>query len=139
MPFWKPAHESVEWLSGVAFFDGFTHDDLQQVVALGTEVLAEPGAILMDQGDTGVDCFVIVEGSAAVRVSGEFVATVSAGTMVGEMALVDHRPRNATVVAQSPMKLLRFDAQQFRQLLDQMPKASERVMTLLHDRLLAND
>ena len=30
-------------------------------------------------------------------------------------------------------------AEQFRQLLDEMPKASERVMTLLHDRLLAND
>ena len=55
--------------------------------------------------------------------------------MVGETALVDHRPRNASVIGDTELKLLRFNAKQFRQLLDEMPKASERVMTLLHDRM----
>ena len=52
------------------------------------------------------------------------------------MALVDHRPRTATVIATTDLRLLRFHAKQFRQLLDEIPKASERVMMLLHDRLL---
>jgi CRP-like cAMP-binding protein len=55
--------------------------------------------------------------------------------MVGEMALVDHRPRTASVFAETDMRLLRFDARHFRQLLDEMPKASERVMRMLHERL----
>ena len=55
--------------------------------------------------------------------------------MVGEMALVDHRPRRASVIADTDMRLLRFDARHFRQLLDEMPKASERVMRLLTERL----
>ena len=67
--------------------------------------------------------------------SDQFIAAVGDGTMIGEMSLVDHRPRNATVVADTDCKLLRFQAKQFRQLLDEMPKASERVMTLLHDRM----
>ena len=87
------------------------------------------------QGDAGADCFVIVEGTAGVFINGEFVTSLSSGTMVGEMALVDHRPRTATVMAETEMKMLRFHARQFRRLLDEMPKASERVMTLLHDRL----
>ena len=51
------------------------------------------------------------------------------------MALVDHRPRSATVVADTPMRLLAFDAAAFRSLLGEMPKAEERVLTLLADRL----
>lgn len=135
MPFWKRDSESVDWLANVAFFEGFDHDHLRRVAALSSEVEYPAGAVIIDQGDAGTDCFVIVDGSASVSMGGEFVAAVSEGTMIGEMALVDHRPRNATVTADTDCKLLRFQAKQFRQLLDEMPKASERVMTLLHDRM----
>ncbi len=54
------------------------------------------------------------------------------------MALIDHRPRTASVVAISDMRLLRFNSRQFRQLLTEMPKAEERVMTMLTERLRAD-
>jgi CRP-like cAMP-binding protein len=130
----KPA-ESVEWLSGVAFFEGFTDEELHRVVDLSEQVDAAAGTVLVDQGDTGTDCFVIVEGTASVYVRGEHVASSGPGSMVGEMALIDHRPRTATVVADGDMKLLRFKTRAFRTLLDEMPKASERVMTMLRARM----
>lgn len=139
MGFWKKPSESTDWLANVAFFDGFSREHLDRVAALSTEVEAREGALLIDQGDPGVDCFVIVDGAASVYMAGEFITSVSGGTMIGEMALVDHRPRNASVIADTDMKLLRFDARHFRQLLDEMPKASERVMTLLHDRMKRAD
>jgi CRP-like cAMP-binding protein len=135
VPFWKRDSESVDWLANVAFFEGFDHEHLRRVAALSSEVESPAGSVIIDQGDAGVDCFVIVEGSASVYMSDQFIAAVGDGTMIGEMSLVDHRPRNATVVADTDCKLLRFQAKQFRQLLDEMPKASERVMTLLHDRM----
>lgn len=135
MPFWKKESESADWLANVAFFEGFSADELARVAAFGDEVDARAGAVLVDQGDAGTDCYVVVSGRASVFKSGEFIAELGPGTMVGEMALVDHRPRTATVVADTDMQLLRFHAPQFRQLLDEMPKASERVMTLLHQRL----
>jgi CRP-like cAMP-binding protein len=138
MPFWKKQGESVDWLDTVGFFEGFSHDELVRVHDLSTEVEAEQGALLCDQGDTGLDCFVIVDGSASVYVGGDHVATLPAGSMVGEMALVDHRPRTASVVADTAMRLLRFDARHFRKLLDEMPKASERVMRLLTERSKRN-
>ena len=122
-------------LAEVPFFEGFTEDDLRRVVALSEQVSAAEGTVLVDQGDPGAHCYVVVEGSANVYVRGEYVAAVEAGSTIGEMALVDHRPRTATVVAATDMKLLRFEAKAFRQLLDEMPKASERVMTLLNARL----
>lgn len=130
----KPA-ESVEWLSGVAFFEGFGPDELTRVMELCDEVESPAGSVLVDQGDTGTDCFVIVEGTASVYVRGEYVTSSGPGSMVGEMALIDHRPRTATVVAETDMKLLRFSTRAFRTLLEEMPKASERVWTVLRARL----
>jgi len=137
--FWKKPNESADWLSGVAFFEGFSSDELERVAALSTEVEAKAGAMLTDQGDPGLDCFVIVSGDASVYAAGELLNSLSAGAMFGEMALVDHRPRMATIIADTDMKLLRFDAKHFRQLLDEMPKASERVMALLTTRLMRNE
>ena len=57
---------------------------------------------------------------------GDHVATLGPGSMVGEMALIDHRPRSATVLSQTPMRLPSFDTKSFRTLLDEMPKARER-------------
>jgi CRP-like cAMP-binding protein len=135
MAFWKKHGGSTEWLSNVAFFEGFTHDQIDRVARLGEEVEAKEGALLMDQGDPGQECFVVVDGQASVYAGGVFVASVGPGSMVGEMALVDHRPRNASVIADTDMRLLRFDTRHFRQLLDEMPVASERVMRLLQERL----
>jgi len=132
------AHKSdqdVTWLSSVPFFESFSGDDLRRVVELSNRVDAAAGAVLMDQGDPGTDCFVIVDGEASVYVRGEHIASLGPGSMVGEMALIDHRPRTATVVADTDMSLLRFRTSAFRTLLDEMPKASERVMTALRARL----
>ncbi len=132
------AHKSdqdVTWLSSVPFFESFSGDDLRRVIELSNRMDAAAGAVLMDQGDPGTDCFVIVDGEASVYVRGEHIASLGPGSMVGEMALIDHRPRTATVVADTDMSLLRFRTSAFRTLLDEMPKASERVMTALRTRL----
>lgn len=125
----------AEWLAGVSFFKDFTPEELSQVAALAQEVDAEPGAELMEQGRMGDVCYVIVEGDAGVYISGEHVATLHEGSMVGEMALVGHVPRNATVIAETPMVLAAFDRDGFHRLLDDMPKAKERVLEILNSRL----
>ncbi len=125
-------------LKDVAFFEGFTDDELVRVAELADDLEAEAGAELTDQGRPGQECFVLVKGRANVFVGADLVATLEAGSMVGEMALIDHRPRSATVIAETPMELLAFDTRAFRSLLDEMPKASQRVMSLLNTRLQEN-
>jgi CRP-like cAMP-binding protein len=130
----KPS-ERADLLSEVQLFDGFSAEDLRRVVELSDEVELTAGNVLVDQGDPGTHCYVILEGNASVYVRGDHVATMHRGSMVGEMALVDHRPRTATVVADTDLDLLRFDSAAFAKLLEEMPKASERVMTLLRTRM----
>jgi CRP/FNR family cyclic AMP-dependent transcriptional regulator len=131
----KKATDGVEKLSGVPFFDGFSPDELQRVADLAHDVDAEPGAVLVEQGRVGQECYVILDGQASVYVGGEHITTSGPGSMVGEMALLEHKPRNATVVADTPMKLIVFDNRHFKQLLEEMPKVNDRVMETLASRL----
>lgn len=126
-------------LKEVAFFDGFTDDELRRVAELAEEVDAEVGAELTDQGRPGQEAYVILEGTAGVHISGVQKAEVGPGEIIGEMALIDHHPRVATVRAITPLRLLAFDAARFRRLLDEMPKAQMRIMEKLVERLRQRD
>lgn len=126
-------------LKEVAFFEGFTDDELRRVADMADEIEAEAGAELTDQGRPGQEAYVILEGTAGVYVRDSLIAEVGPGEIIGEMALIDHRPRTATVRALTPLKLLAFNAQKFRRLLDEMPKAQVRVMEKLVERLRERD
>ncbi len=58
--------------------------------------------------------------------------------MIGEMALLEHRPRNAAVVAETDMVLVSFDTEGFNEILDANPVAKDRVSSLLSSRLSDN-
>ena len=133
----KKAVDGAAKLAGVPFFDGFSADELQRVAELADDVDAEKGAVLVEQGRVGQECYVILDGQASVYVGDEHVTTSGPGSMVGEMALLEHKPRNATVVADTPMKLIVFDTRAFKQLLEEMPKVNDRVMETLAARLRA--
>ena len=125
-------------LRDVAFFEGFPPSELERVAELAEQVEVEPGAVLIDQGRVGQECYVILEGQASVLAGDEPVASLSPGSMVGEMALIEHRPRNASVVAETPMLLVAFDTKAFKTLLQEMPQVHHKVMETLGSRLRSN-
>lgn len=129
---------TVDDLRHIALFARMDNADLQEVAALGEPVEAEPGAYLMEQGDVGTECFLVLEGEAGVISGEDHVATIGPGSIVGEMALIGHRPRNASVVAQTPMRLLAFDIVAFNRLLDDMPQAKKYVYETLEGRAEGN-
>lgn len=128
---------TVDDLRHIALFARMSESELARVAALGEPVDAEAGALLMDQGDVGRECFLVLEGEAGVFAAGQHVATIGPGTVVGEMALVGHRPRNATVTAQNAMRLLSFNISSFKKLLDEMPVAQKHIYDLLEARAQA--
>jgi CRP-like cAMP-binding protein len=121
-------------LRDVVLFSGFTDHELERVAELGRPVDAEQGTVLVEQGRVGLECYVVVEGQANVYAGDDFLATVGPGAPVGEMALMEHLPRSATVVAATPMHLIVFDVKHFRSLLDEMPSARQRLEALMQER-----
>jgi CRP-like cAMP-binding protein len=135
-----PKHDdgTVDDLRHLALFARMSEAELARLAALGAPADAEAGAVLMDQGEVGVECFLVLEGEAGIFHNGQHIATIGAGSIVGEMALIGHRPRNAKVQAQTDMRLLSFDIPAFRKLLDEMPVAQKYIYELLEERAAAN-
>jgi CRP-like cAMP-binding protein len=129
---------TVDDLRHIALFARMSEAELARFAALGEPVDAEPGAVIIDQGDVGVECFLVLEGEAGIVTGGEHVATIGPGSVVGEMALIGHKPRNATVKAQTAMRLLSFDIPSFKKLLDEMPVAQKYIYDLLEARAREN-
>lgn len=115
-------------LGDLHFFAQLPDDARTRIKSLAEEVTAEAGAVLMEQGDVGREAFVIRSGQAAVLVNGNQVATIGANSLVGEMALIDRRPRSATVTALTDMELLSFDAEKFGAVLDEIPDDKARLL-----------
>lgn len=81
---------------------------------LGSEVALPSGTVAVEEGDTTRAFFVIDEGTCAVRkrIGGDSrtLATLSALDMFGFMAFVDGKPRSASVVAASDVRLSRIES-----------------------------
>ncbi len=125
-------------LAKLQFFEGFSSSDLEKIHGMAEEVTAEAGAVLMEQGDVGQEAFVICDGQAAVEVAGQRVATIGRGSIAGEMALLELRPRSATVRALTDLTLLSFDNKRFHKLIETMPEAKERVAQLTAEHRAQN-
>jgi MFS family permease len=64
------------------------------------------GDVVVRQGEPGSEFFVIAAGRAQVDVSGQIVGELAPGDGFGEIALLRHSPRTATVTALTPMETL---------------------------------
>lgn len=108
-------------LSTISFFSGFDRAALDKIAAMGEPVEAEKGAVLMEQGEVGREAFLVVDGEVQIIVNGHVVGTAGRGSVLGEMALLDLRPRSATLVALTDVELISYGSKQFRKILDDMP------------------
>ncbi|MDO8361756.1 MAG: cyclic nucleotide-binding domain-containing protein [Actinomycetota bacterium] len=129
----------VEHLRNSAAFGGFTRKELERVASVGIEADLPAGTVLMHQGHTGHDAFIVLDGEVLVRRNGRRVATLGAGDIVGELALLDDGPRSATVECLSDCKLLLFTNREFTAVLDDVPALSRKLLASLANRLRTLD
>ena len=129
----------VDKLGSVSLFSSCTHSELRELAGITTEMEAPAGTVFCREGATGNDCFVVVDGEAAVTIAGELVCTISPGGFFGEMALLDGGPRVATVTATTDMRVLVMSRQEFGSLLTRVPSVSRRMLAAVGARLRAAD
>jgi CRP-like cAMP-binding protein len=138
MPSHKVDQSVIDDLRRLQLFANVHEADVAKIATLGEPVDAEKGAVLMDQGDVGTECFFVISGQAGVYSGGQHIAAIGPGSIVGEMALVGHKPRNASVVAESSMRLLAFNIAAFKKVLEEMPGSRELIMSVLEARAAEN-
>ena len=95
-------------LTAIPLFSTLMPEEARRLAAFATETSVAEGQILMKEGDFSTELIAIEEGTADVIKGGEKVAELQAGDLIGEMGLLSREPRNADVIATSPMLVIRL-------------------------------
>src|SRR4051794_29423702 len=129
----------LDALASVPLFAACSRKELQQVAKRGEHREAAAGSTIVTEGSAGAEFFVILDGTARVERHGRKLAELGPGSYFGELSLLDRAPRNATVVAQTPMELVVLGQRAFDELLDTLPKFDKKLLTGLARRLREQD
>ncbi len=130
--------------------NSFSLEGLDPELADGLSSLArsmklKPGSILFEAGDPGNGCYAILEGSLKVSILSidgdeQLLAVLGPNNIVGELALLDGRPRSATVSALKECQLAFMDKAAFERFADDNPAVYRHMLTIVGGRLRqAND
>ncbi len=127
-------------LAALEFFGGCPAQTLRPLAAQLQPLVAEPGQVLMRQGETALTFLLIGSGQAQVTHVGDdgsvTVSDLGPGVVVGEIALLRDKPRNATVVATTELKGWAGNREAFAALLE-LPEAMNRMVRTARQRLAA--
>lgn len=131
--------DRLDVLRKVPLFSRLSRRHLDLIARHADEVRLNTGKVLARQGELGLEFLLIVDGSARVERDGKQIARLAAGDFFGEMSLIDGKPRNATVIAETPIVLLVVHKRAFSQLLDAVPGLQKKVLVTLCKRLREAD
>ena len=125
----------IELLKRVPLFAGCSKAELREVALSTDEIDLRDGHILTREGRPGREFFILVEGTANVSQDGKAIAELKEGDWFGEIALLTHRPRTATVTATSPVRVLVLTDRAFRRVVETMPRIALKVLASVGQRL----
>jgi CRP/FNR family cyclic AMP-dependent transcriptional regulator len=129
-------HDRIEaQLAAVPLFEGLSKKELKLVAQLSTYLEEPAGTVLTREGETGHEFIIVLEGEVEIRKGDHVITTRGPGTYVGEIALLDHRPRTATVVAKTPVVLEVIAQREFAGLMSEVPEISQKLIPAMAKRL----
>ena len=125
----------IDLLKKVPLFAGCSKAELREVALSTDEIDLRDGHVLTREGRSGREFFILVEGTASVTQEGKEIAELKQGDWFGEIALLTHRPRTATVTATSPVRVLVLTDRAFRRVVETMPRIALKVLASVGQRL----
>jgi CRP-like cAMP-binding protein len=129
-------HDRVEeQLAKVPLFQGLSKKEMRLISQLATYLEAPAGTKLTTEGQPGHEFIIILSGDIEVRQGNRIVAERGPGSYIGEIALLDHRPRTATVVAKTPVSIEVIGQREFAALLADVPELSQQLLATVARRL----
>src|SRR5213082_588150 len=118
-------------LKAIPIFSHLSDDEAHRLAAFATETSIAEGQILMKQGDYSTELIAIEEGSADVLRDGQKIASLGQGDLLGEMGLLAREPRNADVIATSPMRVIKLTHWEIRRMSEE---TLDRIKQIIEQR-----
>lgn len=116
-------------------FTGLAGAELQAVADAAVEVDFQADRVIARQGEIGTGFFVLADGHVRVLRDGAVIARLGPGDFFGELSVIDGAPRNAQVVADTPVTVLALASWDFERLLRETPGIALTVLRVVVARL----
>ena len=127
--------EYLDHLKTVPLFSRCDKAQLREIGKVADELTVKAGTVLMREGQIGRELFLVIEGTADVARDSQVVATIGPGDFVGELSVIAHVARNATVTARTDLDVLVMTSSALSQLLDDIPGLAKHLLYEVAQRL----
>ena len=121
--------------ASVSLFSECSKKELRLLAKTAAVEARAAGATLVAEGQPGTSAFVLLQGRCRVMRNDQVVGEIGAGGIVGELALLTKSPRNATVVAETPLEVAILARRDFIALVESSPSISLKLLQTLANRL----
>ena len=129
------ASAKVELLRNVPLFSDLSAKELMSLSRLMDEIDLKPGTVIIREGNTGGEFFIVLEGTIEVKRKGRRLARLGPGDYLGEIALIDHGPRTATAMVETDARLLVLASREFHSMLASDPRIENKILRTLAARV----
>lgn len=96
------------------------------------------GERIFSRGDPGNYMAIVLRGAVQIRRGDKTIAEIEAGSVFGEMALIDGLPRSGDALARTHVRLACIDEPHFKNLVREEPEFALSLMKILVERLRAD-
>jgi CRP-like cAMP-binding protein len=127
------AEDSVS-LDHIDRFSSLSDAEVAKIANVGTYVTVPADWALIGEKTPADKAYLLISGEVSVRKDGKEIATLGPGDIFGEMGIVAHRLRSATVVSLSRLECLHFTRQQVEQLEQEIPAFKEALEAAARER-----
>ena len=127
--------DKIERLKGVRIFEECSQRQLRSIARIARVFDAPAGTMLTRVDEPGDEFFLILHGTASVDVATETRGPLRPGAFFGEMSLLDGGPRSATIVAETPVRLLVISRRNFSVLFEDVPGLTQSLLVTLSRRV----
>ena len=129
----------IDLIASLPPFTGAGRRELRDLAAAADIVDVEAGRVICRADRRAVEAYVIVDGMVDVVAGEQVIATLRRGAIVGELGVLDGRPRSANVVAATEVRLLAIAAPALRALIETSHAVRVAILNQLADRVRKAD
>jgi CRP/FNR family cyclic AMP-dependent transcriptional regulator len=122
-------------LESLPLFRDLSRKERDQIARWTDEVEVPAGYMLVEQGRFPHEFFVIESGTVSVTKDDKHLADLGPGDFFGEIAIVEHDRRTASVVATTPLTAIVMLSRDFETMADVMPHVAERIHSAIRERM----
>jgi CRP-like cAMP-binding protein len=93
------------------------------------------GQVIFREGEPGKHLYIVAEGQVDIVLGDRILETAGPGGIVGEIAMIDDKPRSATAIARTDCLLAPVSRDHFLVLVQRTPLFALQVMRVMAERL----